>query len=65
MNITWGTNDVCRRLCHDVFCWWRLAALSDVGDVGVVAGVDGLVVVVEGGRGGGLRMVVVVVDRDD
>ena len=65
MNITWGTNDVCRRLCPDVFFWQRLAALSDVGDVGVVAGVDGLVVVVEGGRGGGLRMVVVVVDRDD
>ena len=38
-----------------MFCWRCLAALSDAGDVGIVVGVDGVVVVVEGGRGGGVE----------
>jgi hypothetical protein len=38
-------------------------ALSNAGDVGVAAGINGVVVVVEGGRGGRSRMVLVVDDE--
>jgi hypothetical protein len=47
----------------DVFCWQSLVTLSNAGDVGIVAGIDRVVVVVEGGRGGWSRMVVVVDDE--
>ena len=33
-----------------MFCWQCLMALSNVGGMGVVVGVDGVVVVVERGR---------------
>jgi hypothetical protein len=48
-----------------MFCWQCLTTLSNVGDVGIVASIDGAVVVVEGGRAvAAVSRVVVVVDVD-